>query len=92
MRASPETTMIADQTADGAMVVLRTWRNDGADGESAHLVCDYVQQLRAELARYRERDRVLAEGLAELERIRKGESKCESCGEVRKHLWHECRK
>jgi hypothetical protein len=38
--------MITDRTADGAMAVLRGWRNDGADGESAHLVCDYVTELR----------------------------------------------
>ena len=38
---------IPDHIADGAMAVLRGWRNDGADGESAHIVCDYVKQLRS---------------------------------------------
>ena len=47
--------MIQDTIADGAMAVLRGWRNDGADGESAHLVCDYVEQLRVE------RDEALAQ-------------------------------
>lgn len=32
---------------DGAKAVLRTWFNDGADGESAHVVCDAVEDLRA---------------------------------------------
>ena len=48
--------LIPDKIADGAMGVLRGWRNDGADGESAHLLCDYVTQLRDRL------------GLAEVER------------------------
>src|SRR5208337_579761 len=52
--------MIPDKTADGAMNVLRGWRNDGADGESAHLVCKYVEQLRARLT--------LAEGVVEAAR------------------------
>jgi hypothetical protein len=35
---------------DGALRVVREGnRNDGADGESAHLVCDEVERLRAQV-------------------------------------------
>jgi len=39
--------MITDTQIDGAISVLREWFNTGADGESAHLLCDAVLQLRA---------------------------------------------
>ena len=51
-----------------------------------------VMWIVVEVLEYRARDRRLAEGLAELERVRNGKQRCLSCGELRKHLWHECRK
>ena len=41
---------IPDRTVDGAIAVLREQWVDDADGESAHVVCDAVLQLRAKVA------------------------------------------
>jgi hypothetical protein len=44
-----------DTRVDGAIRVVREGnRNDGADGESAHLVCDEVERLREQLDRLRD--------------------------------------
>lgn len=44
-----------------------TWRNDGAEGETVHLLCDAVEHLTERLASEREQAGRLARALGEME-------------------------
>ncbi len=72
-----------ERKIDGAVAFLReNWRDDGAEGESVHLLCDEIASLRTALAAAESQRDAAVAVLREVQwnATRAGVAACPSCG------------